>query len=61
MTISVSCRCGTLLHGSGDMAGVEAQCPLCRRMLLFPGPREHAAGDQADTPRLRLQAAVTQC
>jgi RsiW-degrading membrane proteinase PrsW (M82 family) len=38
----VSCHCGKRLLGSEDMAGVEAQCPLCRGWVLFPGPPERA-------------------
>jgi RsiW-degrading membrane proteinase PrsW (M82 family) len=48
MTISVPCRCGKLLLGSEDMAGVEAQCPLCRRMVLFPGLPGYTPVDQPE-------------
>jgi RsiW-degrading membrane proteinase PrsW (M82 family) len=40
MAIAVCCPCGKRVIGSEDMAGVEAQCPLCRRWLVFPGGTE---------------------
>jgi RsiW-degrading membrane proteinase PrsW (M82 family) len=48
MTISVLCQCGKQLLGSEDMAGVEAQCPLCRRWVLFPGPPEASSANGTD-------------